>query len=310
VTLPRTQGDPQLRSYIEQRAHPIDWAQLVNGHQVILLGENHTNLAVREFLATQARQLRSAGITHYGIEAPADSIFDRLNGGEHVSLKGVTVGPFFDAGYETVIRAFAAEGIAIVPVDIDQSTGPTSQEREEHIAREIAAVVNGAEVEDASGQMVSPRMAVLIGGFHAADFEMKGTPSTYQQLRANGISVLSTSFVGGNSRLGTLMLDSARSVGMDQSSFVLDVEPYTSAGGRGMGQLVDALIHLPQREELSMGLPLGGLSVGTHGLRSFSALQTERGGILLPGSHPSNRDATVTERVSAAQRAPRGNLGV
>jgi len=37
---------------------------------MVLLGEFHSNRPVRNFLSRQARAMREAGITHFGIEAP------------------------------------------------------------------------------------------------------------------------------------------------------------------------------------------------------------------------------------------------
>lgn len=227
----------------EATAQPVNYAELIGENSVLMLGECHTNDAIREHIATHAADLKQAGITHYAIEAPWDPIFNRLNSGECVDLSYTNVGPSLGStnSHERAVHAMANQGIIIVPIDIDQTTRPSNQTRETFLADALKQVL----VEDPTA-----KIAVLIGAMHAMKSESKysdTTPSMARLLANDEVAVSTIIYIGG-SEMGTNAASAAARVYKDQSEFMIDLRPY-----EGMDNVVygsgnaDYAVHLPQR---------------------------------------------------------------
>lgn len=213
---------------------PVDWNAVVGENRVILLGEAHSNVAIRSFLAAQARSMREAGITHYGIEAPPHPAFDELNAGRMVDLTGVSVGPGFP-GYEQTIRAMRNAGITVVPLDLDQSLPLAADARDRHMADTITQIVS----QDPDAKVVA-----LLGRFHSGNSQRDFGPTAGALLHAGPHPTTSISFTGG-SETSNMLTEAAREHNATYETFFVDLRDYHAAGG-GYGRDDDAFIHLPQ----------------------------------------------------------------
>ncbi|MEV0108337.1 hypothetical protein AB0H42_18635 [Nocardia sp. NPDC050799] len=213
----------------------VDWNTVVGNNRVVLLGENHANTPIRDFLTGQARAMKEAGITHYGIEAPAHPAFDELNAGRPVDLTGVNVGPFRNAGYEQTIRAMSAEGIKIVPLDLDQSVPLAAGARDSHMADTITGIVS---------QNPDAKVTALLGSFHTADMAVDGQPAAGAILHASSYPTTTVGFIGGTETTN-MLATAARNNNAAGETFFADLRDYHDAGGNVLRQ-DDAVIHLPQ----------------------------------------------------------------
>ena len=54
-----------LVAEIKEKAEAVDYARLVGGSSVLILGEDHKNSPIREHLVTHSPQLKAAG--HYAL---------------------------------------------------------------------------------------------------------------------------------------------------------------------------------------------------------------------------------------------------
>lgn len=224
---------------------PVDYIQIIADNRVVLLGETHENSPIRDHLARMATAFRNAGITHYAIEASSTgrTTFDRLNAGEQVDLSQVQVGPFVPSegrsNYETTIKAMSAQGIKIVPVDIDQSTKPTTEERESHIMQELRQVLTDPNA----------KVAVLLGGFHVSKkVPRSGIPYVGRRLTEAGIPTVTVRFAGGFETTPKIITDGVRGARLADQEFMLDMKPYKESKYAPYGEgETDFVIHLPQQ---------------------------------------------------------------
>lgn len=226
---------------IKSRFIPVDYKRIVGENRIVFLGEGHFNPPVREHIARYARQMKEAGVTHYAIEAAETikEIITRLNNGESVDLSNVLVGPV-RSNYEVALRAMVAEGIQIVPIDVDQSKKPTREEREAHITDELVAI---------TASNPEAKVAVLIGGFHTAkSVSSEGVAYTGKRIADAGIPAVTVMYAGGSEKIPKMVTESANLAGMSQTEFMMDLRPYVGSKyvPYGAGQ-ADYLIHLPQQ---------------------------------------------------------------
>lgn len=235
-----------LSREIEVQAQSVDYSRLLGDSRVLMLGESHDNSAIRLHIAQYAANLKRAGITHYGIEAPPNPLFDELNNGSSADLSSIPLGPWPHAfGYETAVSAVLAEGIKVVPIDIELSPTPSAEERETYIAGAIAAVLDSDP---------AAKIAVLIGRCHIDKRERKYEPKAWaaRKLTDMGIDVVSAPIIGGSSGIPRGFLEASRVAGLSQEEFMLDLRPYQDQKGVVFGTgAVDHVVHLPQ--EASFG---------------------------------------------------------
>lgn len=237
----RYQADQQdfLAEAVRQR-RPVDWGELMRDNRVLLLGENHSNDTVREFLRQQAAELRRAGITHYGIEAPHHPAFDALNAGLPVDWGDVRCGPGW-GNWTDAVEAMAAQGIQIVPFDVNQPGSPRGSPlrdiREAAMAKTIAEVLRGDP---------NARMVVLVGNLHlirdTSTWSHKTggyAPPLAARLEDAGFAPRTVSMVGGT--IPESRLSEGDTAG---ETFMVEIPTADTAGGRLPHGLPNAFIHL------------------------------------------------------------------
>ncbi|MFI2229612.1 hypothetical protein [Nocardia testacea] len=198
----------------------VDWNAMVGDHRAVLLGELHYNAPGRAFLAGQARAMREAGITHFGVEAPPHSAFDELNAGRPADL--TQVGLRHLSGYEEMMRAMNAEGITVVPLDMRRSAHP-ARDAQEVRDRHMAATIDGILSEDPD-----TKVAALLGSLHTSN-SPHFPPNAGAILHAGPHSTTSIEFTGGYDR-GNQLATVARKHNAAGETFVADLLDYHNAG--------------------------------------------------------------------------------
>ncbi|MGW4132338.1 hypothetical protein [Amycolatopsis japonica] len=278
-------GDPD--NLVANRS-PVDWNTIVGNNRVVLLGEGHTNRSVRDFLSGQARAMREAGITHYGIEAPAHPAFEELNAGRSASLSGVTVGPKGFEGYELAILAMRAEGITIVPLDLDQPVPSGGDARDRHMADTIGRVLS---------QDPNAKIAALLGEQHTVKSRLSWGPTRAGAiLHASQYPVTSVVFKGGNVSFGMLAA-AVRNKHAAGETFFADLRPHHAAGGTLL-TASDALIHLPHsaRPGPSPGSGSGGLGKFDTPVSRWTARSPISSAASAPDTAPAERTPPTPPR--------------
>ncbi|KAJ6125890.1 BTB/POZ fold protein [Penicillium samsonianum] len=206
----------QARNTILQNNIPVDY-NLLCDTDVIFFGDQHSNQPIRDHLCAHAASLKSAGITHFAVEAP--------------TLEDVPMSDIL------LCRTLAKNRISVLPVDIDQSSGPTGEEREAFIFNALSKILR-------SGSIV--KVAVLIGSFHMSKKKIL-TPrilSTATRIESAGFSTRRLMFCGGYNRIPTIFTEPARLAGLGQKEFAFDARPYGEDGP--FGGDADFIIHLAQ----------------------------------------------------------------
>ena len=167
----------QARNIIVQNNISVDY-QLLCDTQVIFFGNQRSNQPIRDHLCAHAGTLKSAGITHFAVEAP--------------TMENI---PTCDI---LLCRTLGKNHISVVPVDIDQSSGPTDEEREAFIFHALLKILR-------SGSNV--KLAVLIGGFHISKKEAltPGILSTATRIETAGYSTRRLMFCGGYTHTHNLL---------------------------------------------------------------------------------------------------------
>ncbi len=255
-----------LSAEIAAKATPVDYAEVLNESSVLMLGENHHNAPIRDHLAAHAAQLKAAGITHYAIEAPINPAFDELNTSGQISLASVNLGPLSaqDKSYERAVQAMVAQGIKVVPIDIDQGTQPTKEKRETFLTDRIKAIL---------ADNPTAKVAVLIGGNHAIKKKSEySVSSTTTRLVDAGIKLVAVQYAGGEDTSPTAFHEAVLGAGMGQSEFMMDLRPYQETPGVVYGPgSTDYVVHLPQNPNKigNNTAMLGGISLG-HGFTEHS----------------------------------------
>jgi uncharacterized iron-regulated protein len=231
-----------LSEEIANQGKPVNYVELVGDNSVIMLGEKHGNTSIREHIARNAAEFKKAGITHWAIEAPYDPAFDDLNNGNPVDLSSVDLGPLshIDKSYEQAVRAMASQGIKVVPVDMDQRTIPSSEEREPFLKDSVKLIL--ADDPDA-------KVAVLMGSNHT---DKNKSPHTVTSMTARlvdeGIKVVAVHYVGGTESSPSHFLGATAKANLGQSEFMMDLRPYQEQEGVVFGAgSADYVIHLPQQ---------------------------------------------------------------
>lgn len=222
----------------------VNYPQILANNRVLFLGDNHGNQPIRKHLVTYSRRIKTAGITHYAVEAKesGNEVFERLNRGEQVDLSKVDVGPGRQ-DYEEVIRAMAVQGIQVVAIDIDQNSKPTKEERESRITENLTRILQDPKA----------KVAVLMGRFHTS--RKVSTNNVFpvgRRLIDASISVVNVAYTGGMDNGPTLLTEGARNAGLDGREFMFDLRPYSSSQYVPYGsEEIDWVIHLPQFIETS-----------------------------------------------------------
>ncbi|MGW4330321.1 WXG100-like domain-containing protein [Nocardia sp. NPDC004573] len=235
--------DQPLRDALEYR-RPVDWGELIRDNRILLLGEDHSNVAARQFLQEQAAALRAAGVTHYGIEAPHHPAIDALNAGLRPDLTGVRFGPGWKT-YREVVEAMAAEGITIVPFDVAHPASPHGSALRD--VRESAMAKNITEVMAADP---NAKMVVLVGRLHITrdPAEWAMTTGAYAhplaaRLEDAGLTSKTVGVWGGNDPLSAV--EQVRASG---ETFMADLPSRGDADGRPPRWEADAILHLRRGE--------------------------------------------------------------
>ncbi len=158
---------------------------------------------------------------------------------EQGDLSKVNVGPG-RADYVEAIKAMASQGIKIVPIDIDQSSKPSQEKREAHLADNLLETFQ---------KNPQARVAVLIGTNHTLRVYdiTKDVPSLHQRIIRAGIPTINAVFTGGEENIPRNITESAVQAGLGNTEFMLDMRPYIGMKNvpYGAGE-VDFVIHLPQ----------------------------------------------------------------
>lgn len=234
---------------IAQNRQPVNWQKMVGDNRVALLGEEHGNSLIRNHLAAHAKDLKTAGITHYAIEAEATEkskdALAKLQSREPVDLSGIELGPFMSdegrSNYEQAVRAMATQGIQIVPIDIDQTQQYTIEEREAHMMGEVQKLLESDP---------SAKVAVLVGDIHTnKTTSQEGVPFLGKRITDAGIPAVTIQFAGGKSPALQSLLEGAKRAGSADQEFMLDMRPYAKSKHVpfGAGQ-TDFVVHLPQQK--------------------------------------------------------------
>jgi hypothetical protein len=235
--------DRGLVEALEYR-RPVDWGELMRDNRILLLGEDHSNVAARHFLQEQAAALRAAGVTHYGIEAPHHPAIDALNADLRPDLTGVRFGPGWET-YREVVEAMNAEGIKIVPFDVAQPASPHGSALRD--VRESAMAKHIAEVMTADP---NAKMVVLVGRLHITrdPAEWAITTGAYghplaARLTDAGLTTKSVGVWGGNDPLSVV-----ERVHAADETFMADLPSRSDANGRPPHWEADAILHLRRGE--------------------------------------------------------------
>ncbi|WP_231509382.1 LuxR C-terminal-related transcriptional regulator [Nocardia sp. NRRL WC-3656] len=227
---------------------PVNVARLVEDAQIVLFGETHTNPAGPAFLEQQAAALRAAGVTHYGIEAPPHPAFDALNSGEQVDLTGILCGPGYE-NYAETVKAMAAAGITIVPFDVKKPSSPSGSPlrdvRESHMARVVTETM----------RLPGAKMAILVGLTHLTRQQQMWSDVTgaygislAERLTDAGFATRTVAIWGGEPDRRETVDEVARRLGLQDETFVTDLEEVYHAD-RGFGSWEsDVLLHLGRPE--------------------------------------------------------------
>lgn len=237
---------------IVARRQPVNYTTILgNNSRILFLGDDHQDFAIRDHLVRYAQGVRAAGITHYAIEAHADTptkeAFAKLNQGEDVDLLAVNVCPIQTANvkmnYEAATRAIAALGIQIVPIDIKTKV---REIRESTLAQNLLDILR---VDSKA------RVAVLIGDGHTQRFELSfmmsalGVKPLGARVTKAGYQTVNVTYIGGDRAIDPVswINSLARTENVAQEEFMLDTR---SIKGLPLHPWVDAdfIIHLPQNK--------------------------------------------------------------
>lgn len=228
---------PQERvADIQKNRAPVDYAALLGGAKVIFLGESHDNMPIRDHIARYAKALKDAGVTHFAIEAAvtAKVTYDKLNRGEYVTLAGVDTGP--SSNMPEMIRALSGQGIKIVPIDVDQSTGPSTAEREVEMTKHLLQCVEGTE----------GKVAVLLGALHTGENVWDDVPSCAARVAAAGHPIRRVRIAGGTEDAPTHLSKAVETAGIQHEEFMLELGACAHLDIYG-GE-TEFVIHLPAQE--------------------------------------------------------------
>ncbi|WP_454194411.1 LuxR C-terminal-related transcriptional regulator [Nocardia sp. Marseille-Q1738] len=247
VAEPDATSDPTraaLYSAVRNRQE-VDWNTPVENSQILLIGEDHSNISGRVFLGRQAAALKAAGVTHFCIEASPHPAFDALNDGRSANLFNVEAGPAW-GGSSGLVYAMVAAGITIVPFDV-RSPGskfgsPLRDIRESHMAKTIAGVAH---------ENPDTKIAVLVGMDHLAldqeIWERKTgafAVSMNARLRDAGYTTTSVSLWGGEMAQPGVINSIAEHLGVQDETFLADLRDFHATGGGFPDWESDFLLHL------------------------------------------------------------------
>ncbi|MFQ6228283.1 protein phosphatase 2C domain-containing protein [Nocardia sp. NPDC002869] len=223
---------------------PASVAQLVADAQIVLFGETHTNPAGPEFLEQQAAALRAAGVTHYGIEAPPNPVFDALNAGEQVDLTGIQCGPGF-GNWAGAVKAMAAAGITVVPFDVEKPSSPKGSPLRDVRESRMAQVIT--DTMRAPGA----KMAILVGLDHLTRQQRMWSYVTgaygislAERLTDAGFATRTVAMWGGRPGMREVVDDVARRLGLGDETFVTDLAEVNGADRGFRSWESDVLLHL------------------------------------------------------------------
>lgn len=239
-------------------ARPVDYEYIFEGSRLLFLADNHTNDLIRLHVIQHAADFRRLGATHYTVEAPDNylEIYERFNRGEIRAADIPDVGPseYRDRllkaifghlppklsarhGYVAALEAIRAQGIEVLPIDIDQSTHPSEARREWYIATNLQALL-----EDPTHRVVS-----LHGAAHTSRTRRhkSGALTVNQRLMRQGISTVNIGFTGELNYYPVVetVVERAALAGLRDREFMLDMKAYAAGSSpRGAGE-ADFIVH-------------------------------------------------------------------
>ncbi len=206
------------RTAVEQmrsQHRPVDYKAILGSNRVLFLAESSNDERIREHIVAFAGELRSAGITHYAIEAPETSkaAIGRLNRGEDVDLSEVELG-LIPSNYEFAVRAVASQGIEVVAISPPLRMESPIDHIEAQLTKNLFAIL----------QDPNARIAVLIGGMHATSPTIYGkSASVNKRLLDNGVSTTAVTFIGGKFGDPTILVRAVDEAGLAKTTFMLDL---------------------------------------------------------------------------------------
>lgn len=256
----------QAALQIKARKQSIDYRRILGENRVLFLGLNHFNFFVAEHVTRYARYLKELGITHYAIEAQpntADALA-RLNRGEGVDLSSVLLCPEISLApqaHEAAARAFAKEGIIVVPVDMDLALYRGEADREEKIYNNIKAIIE---------KEPNARIAVLIGAAHASKSYLEEEGGSVRvRLNRDNITTSSVCYTGGLDMYPQQFLAATYAAGAHEEDFVIHDNADGEHNSFSNGEF-DHIIYLGQSGEgAGPGVSRGPSNTGGIDLRSL-----------------------------------------
>lgn len=218
--------------YVHNNHQPIDWPSLVdNSDRVIVIGELHDDLSVKEELVSHMQDIRKAGITHIALEALSTNFQYLLDAYQQNDKYADVVDSvlrrywgWLPRAYMDVIQSAKKSKLKLVAIDQppEQAVPFNYDQHDQYMADGLAQIL---EQEPAS------RILVLAGNLHA---ETGKLPTL---LKSEGIK--STSYVFNDDRCG-LFRFMAQEAGLDSKRFMLFLPPNNTLRFNGY-------IHIPSQ---------------------------------------------------------------
>lgn len=161
--VPAAAGQPAGGSELMDmlRGEPLVLSSLFSGQEpVILIGEIHTDSALRRAIAGELKAAKDAGFSWLALEYPEDAaeVFKRFNAGEPAAALAAELRSYYDPIYhpDSVAELLAAArdaGLAVRPVDLP--------ERESDALRPASIFGDEASWMEARNRRMSERIAEL-----------------------------------------------------------------------------------------------------------------------------------------------------
>lgn len=235
----------QAAQEVKARRQDIDYEKMVGTSRVLFLGSNHLNLlVVAGHIAQYAREFKRLGITHYAIEAQPQTAgaLEKLNKGEDVDLSDVELCPeqsWPSRAYEDAVRAFAREGITVVPVDMDHARYRGAPDREKRIHKKIRDII--ARDPDA-------RIVFLTGAAHASKGYLSEEGGSVRVLLNNdNIATSSVFYAGGWEIYPEAFTEAVHAAGLAEDDFMVH-ENETETNDPFFNGEFDHIVHLGETD--------------------------------------------------------------
>lgn len=276
---------------VKKRAEAVDYAKILNGSQILFIGEQHFNLDLQAHLLKHIRSFKKADITYLTFETNAEyrDLFDKLNKKENVDIEEVkTAYPEFTGELDIELaRAAVATGIKVVPVDVkvyDLPPPPTPDPEEAYAdyserlnkfleeykkQKEVADSIPFREQREASiaGRLIdilnqdpSAKIAARLGWDHT--LKTKSEDGNIKTVRARtleaGFSSVTAVMTGGADLESKVFTEGVKKAGYSNRDFMIDTHPYwrdlASKLPYGVGE-IDFIVHTPVNTGVATFLP-------------------------------------------------------